>query len=106
MLASTVRPPTAMPTPVLDRCSRAYGDVFTMRLPFGMNLVHIARLELVKAVFGGDSDVLRAGEANATILSPLKSGSGSVRCRSCARTGRSTGRCRRGADRPSTLAAA
>jgi cytochrome P450 len=59
------------PTWFLDRCSRAYGDVFAMRLPFGINLVHIGRPELVKAVFGGDSDVLRAGEANATILEPL-----------------------------------
>jgi cytochrome P450 len=59
------------PTWFLDRCSRAYGDVFTMRLPFGINMVHIGRPELVKAVFGGDSDVLRAGEANATILEPL-----------------------------------
>lgn len=59
------------PTWFLDRCSRDYGDVFTMRLPFGINLVHIGRPELVKAVFGGDSDVLRAGEANATILEPL-----------------------------------
>ena len=50
------------PTWFLDRCSRAYGDVFAMRLPFGINLVHIGRPELVKAVFGGDSDVLRAGE--------------------------------------------
>jgi cytochrome P450 family 135 len=55
----------------LDHCTRAYGDVFTMRLPLGMNLVHIADPELVKAVFGGNSDVLRAGEANATILEPL-----------------------------------
>ena len=59
------------PTWFLDRCSQAYGDVFTMRLPLGMNMVHIARPELVKAVFGGDNDVLRAGEANATILEPL-----------------------------------
>jgi cytochrome P450 len=59
------------PTWFLDRCSRAYGDVFTMRLPFGMNMVHIARPDLVKAVFSGDNDVLRAGEANATILEPL-----------------------------------
>src|SRR5215472_16427998 len=59
------------PTWFLDRCSRAYGDVFTMRLPFGLNMVHIGRPELVKAVFGGDNDVLRAGEANATILEPL-----------------------------------
>ena len=59
------------PTWFLDRCSRAYGDVFTIRLPMGINMVHIARPELVKAVFGGDNDVLRAGEANATILEPL-----------------------------------
>ena len=59
------------PTWFLDHCSRAYGDVFTMRLPLGMNLVHIASPELVKAVFGGDNDVLRAGEANATILEPI-----------------------------------
>src|SRR5690348_2753150 len=59
------------PTWFLDRCSRAYGDVFTMRLPLGMDMVHVSSPELVKAVFGGDSDVLRAGEANATILEPL-----------------------------------
>jgi cytochrome P450 len=55
----------------LDHCSRAYGDVFTMRLPLGINLVHVTGPELVKAVFGGSSDVLRAGEANATILEPI-----------------------------------
>jgi cytochrome P450 family 135 len=59
------------PTWFLDRCSQAYGDVFTMRLPFGMNMVHIGRPELVKGVFGGDNDVLRAGEANGAILEPL-----------------------------------
>ena len=59
------------PTWFLDRCSRTYGDVFTMRLPFGITMVHLTRPELVKAVFGGDNDVLRAGEANATILEPL-----------------------------------
>jgi cytochrome P450 len=55
----------------LDHCSRAYGDVFTMRLPLGMNLVHLADPELVKAVFGGSGDVLQAGRANAAILEPL-----------------------------------
>jgi len=59
------------PTWFLDRCSAAYGDVFTIRLPLGMNMVHIASPELVKAVFGGDSDLLRAGEANGAILEPL-----------------------------------
>jgi len=55
----------------LEHCSRAYGDAFTMRLPLGINLVHLADPELVKAVFGGNQDALRAGEANATILEPL-----------------------------------
>jgi cytochrome P450 family 135 len=55
----------------LERCSRAYGDVFTMRMPFGMDLVHVADPELVKAVFGGDHEVLRAGEGNAMFLEPL-----------------------------------
>ena len=55
----------------LEHCSRAYGDVFTMRLPLGMNLVHLTDPDMVKATFGGNADVLRAGEANATILEPL-----------------------------------
>jgi cytochrome P450 family 135 len=55
----------------LERCSRVYGDVFTTRLPLGINLVHLADPELAKAVFGGNQDALRAGEANATILEPL-----------------------------------
>ena len=59
------------PTWFLDHCSRAYGDVFTMRLPLGMNLVHVTDPELVKAVFGGGTDVLRGGEANAAVLEPL-----------------------------------
>ena len=59
------------PTWLLERCSRAYGDVFTIRLPLGMNLVQVSSSELVKAVFGGSGDVLAAGEANATILEPI-----------------------------------
>jgi cytochrome P450 len=59
------------PTWLLDRSARTYGDVFTIRLPLGMNLVQISSPELVKAVFGGSSEVLRAGEANATILEPI-----------------------------------
>jgi len=59
------------PTWFLDHCSRAYGDVFTMRLPLGMDLVHVADPELVKAVFGGGTDALRGGEANAAVLEPL-----------------------------------
>jgi cytochrome P450 family 135 len=55
----------------LDRCWRRYGDVFTMRMPFGTDLVHVADPELVKAVFGGDHEVLRAGQANGMFLEPL-----------------------------------
>jgi cytochrome P450 len=62
---------TKGPTWFLRHCVRAYGDVFTMRLPLGINLVHLASPELVKAVFGGSSDILRAGEANATVLEPI-----------------------------------
>jgi cytochrome P450 family 135 len=59
------------PTWFLEHCARSYGDVFTIRLPLGMDLVHFTSPELVKAVFGGSSDALRAGEANATILEPI-----------------------------------
>jgi cytochrome P450 family 135 len=59
------------PTWFLGYCSRNYGDVFTMRLPLSTDLVHVTSPELVKAVFGGSNAVLRAGEANATILEPM-----------------------------------
>src|SRR6201995_3098264 len=59
------------PTWFLARFSRASGDVFTMRPPFGTNLVHVGRPELVKPVLGGDSDVLRRGDPTAPILEPL-----------------------------------
>lgn len=59
------------PARFLDHCARAYGDVFTVRLPFGIDLVHFTSPELVKAIFAGNADVLRAGEANATIIEPI-----------------------------------
>jgi cytochrome P450 family 135 len=59
------------PEPFLSHCARAYGDMFTLRLPLGMNLVHVTSPELVRTVFAGSGDVLAAGEANATILEPV-----------------------------------
>ena len=59
------------PTRFLGRCARAYGDVFTIRLPFGLDLVQVTSPDLVKSVFGGSGEVLAAGEANATILEPI-----------------------------------
>jgi cytochrome P450 family 135 len=59
------------PTWLLEHCARIYGDVFTLRLPLGVNLVQVSSPDLVKAVFGGSNEVLLAGEANATILLPI-----------------------------------
>ncbi|HEV2372224.1 MAG TPA: cytochrome P450 [Streptosporangiaceae bacterium] len=59
------------PTQFLDHCVKTYGDVFTIRLPLGMNMVHFTSPDHVKLVFGGDNDVLRAGEGNAMILEPI-----------------------------------
>jgi cytochrome P450 family 135 len=55
----------------LSHCSRAYGDVFTMRLPLGVNMVSVSSPELVRAVFGGANEVLCAGEARLEILEPI-----------------------------------
>ncbi len=58
------------PIPFLDRASRRYGDVFTVRFPIG-TLVFIADPAVIKQVFTGDPDTFHAGEANATPLEPL-----------------------------------
>ena len=52
------------PTWYLDRCSRAYGDVFTMRLPLGINMVHIARPEHVIVATEDRLDQLGAGDVD------------------------------------------
>lgn len=55
---------------MLLRCRERYGPTFTIRaLPTG-TMVYVSDPEDVKAVFTGDPDVLRAGEANA-ILRPV-----------------------------------
>lgn len=59
------------PTEFMERCQAQFGDVFTLRLAMGNDLVLMAKPELVKAVFTGDNDVLHAGEANAAILEPI-----------------------------------
>ncbi len=60
----------ARPIPFLERCSRRYGDLFTVRFPIG-TVAFTADPELIKQVFTGDPDVFHAGEANATPLEPL-----------------------------------
>ena len=58
------------PLEFLDWCHRRYGDCFTINtLLFGRE-VEVVHPDLVRQVFTGDPNVLRAGEAN-IILGPL-----------------------------------
>jgi cytochrome P450 len=54
----------------VDACRRRYGDVVTMRTLFDPGFVMVFDPELVKQVFRGSPDRLRAGEANA-VLGPV-----------------------------------
>jgi cytochrome P450 len=54
------------PEAVMERARRECGDVFTLQLPLGP-IVAVADPALIKQVFTGDSEVLRAGEGNAPL---------------------------------------
>jgi cytochrome P450 len=58
------------PLELLDACARRYGDPFTLRLSSLGDIVVVSAPDLVKRVFTGDPDVLRAGQAN-EILKPI-----------------------------------
>src|SRR5918999_1652632 len=58
------------PVAWVDACRRRYGDVVTMRTLFDPGFVMVFEPELVKQVFRGPPDRLRAGEANA-VLGPV-----------------------------------
>jgi cytochrome P450 len=58
------------PVPFLERCSRRYGDLFTVRFPIG-TIVFTSDPAIIRQVFTGDPDVLHAGEANAAPLEPI-----------------------------------
>ncbi|WP_272476604.1 cytochrome P450 [Baekduia alba] len=51
------------PEALMERAQRERGDVFTLRLPLGP-IVAVSDPSLIKDVFTGDADVLRAGEGN------------------------------------------
>ncbi|HEY6759622.1 MAG TPA: cytochrome P450 [Baekduia sp.] len=57
------------PEALMERAQRECGDVFTLHLPLGP-IVAISDPQLIKDVFTGDADVLRAGEGNRP-LEPL-----------------------------------
>jgi len=60
----------AAPIPYLARAAAEYGPVFTARFVIG-DLVFVSDPALIKEVFRGDPDTLRAGEANAPPLEPI-----------------------------------
>src|SRR3954466_7735943 len=55
------------PVPFMERCSRRYGDAFTVRLPQVGTVVFPADPDMLKAVFTARPDRLRAGEANVAL---------------------------------------
>jgi cytochrome P450 family 135 len=58
------------PTRFLDDCHRRYGDLFTVRLSPERTVVITCDPELVREVFTGDPNLLRAGAGN-VVLRPL-----------------------------------
>jgi cytochrome P450 len=56
-----------VPAPFLDACRRRYGDVVTMGTLFDPKFVMVFDPEVVKQVFRGPHEQLRAGEANAPL---------------------------------------
>jgi len=58
------------PIPYLEECAQRFGDAFTLRLPGRPPLVMVSHPDAIRELFTGDSDDMRAGEANA-ILEPL-----------------------------------
>src|SRR5215211_1935306 len=58
------------PGPWIEACRRRYGDVVTFRSLFDPGFVMVFEPALVKQVFRGSPERLRAGEANA-VLGPV-----------------------------------
>jgi cytochrome P450 family 110 len=52
------------PLPFLDECEKRFGETFTLRLPSAPPIIFFSHPEAIKAVFTGDEEDLRAGEAN------------------------------------------
>src|SRR5947207_9960787 len=59
-----------IPARFIDRCRRRYGDIVTFGSLFDPHFVMVFDPEMVKQVFRGSPEGLRAGEANA-VLGPV-----------------------------------
>ena len=62
---------TRNPLPFLDECGRAFGDMFTVRLAGLGAWVFVCSPPLLKRMFTIPADVAHAGEANASVFSPV-----------------------------------
>ncbi len=58
------------PIPFMEECTRRYGDCFTIRLLVAPTIVFFSDPDTVKEIFTGNTEQLRAGEAN-VVLKPL-----------------------------------
>jgi cytochrome P450 len=59
------------PLPLLDECRRDLGEIFTLRLVGSGDWVFLSEPQHLRAMFTGDTRVLHAGEANASIFGAL-----------------------------------
>jgi cytochrome P450 len=60
------------PLPMMERCRRRYGDIFTLRVRRGRPWVFVTRPEHVKQVFTADAALMGAGAGEANpLLGPL-----------------------------------
>jgi cytochrome P450 len=58
------------PIQLMERCSRVYGDMFTLRVMGIGNAVFVSNPDVVKEVFTAKPEVMRAGESN-SFLAPV-----------------------------------
>jgi cytochrome P450 len=58
------------PISFIEACRRRYGDIFSLRLGPGRNIVVVAEPTAARQVVRGDPDVFRAGDANG-LLKPV-----------------------------------
>lgn len=65
------------PIGFLEQCHRDYGDIFALKL-IERDMVFVCSPDLVKAVYTGDTSVLRAGEAKVALFGKILGNSSSL----------------------------
>jgi cytochrome P450 family 135 len=59
------------PNTFLQRCSKRYGPIFTLRMPMGENVVSVSDPEAIKAIFTSDPETFQVGTGGNALLEPL-----------------------------------